>query len=111
MSVSLLSVCNSALWDDILYYSLVIKRFPTKEKLIDYYNQNDHDGPTVVVLFKDIHHTIPTHLDYEIKIYEEDVLWNTNELFSSVFTYIPGMGKHILFLLNSRNCKIITFTV
>ncbi|KAK9687261.1 ABC transporter [Popillia japonica] len=77
----------------LFIYNELIKRFPTKEKLIDYYNQNDHDGPTVVVLFKDIHHTIPTHLDYEIKIYEEDVLWNTNELFSSVFTYIPGMGS------------------
>lgn len=61
--------------------------------LIDYYNTYEHDGPTVVILFNNDRHTVPQHLDYEIKIYEEGILWNTDKLFSDPFTYTPGLGK------------------
>ncbi|GJQ88274.1 hypothetical protein Trydic_g20136, partial [Trypoxylus dichotomus] len=74
-------------------YNEMIKCFPTKEELIQYYNKFEHDGPTVVIFFNNIRHTIPDHLDYEIKIYEDGALWNTDKLFSNPFLYTPGIGS------------------
>ncbi|GJQ88469.1 hypothetical protein Trydic_g10593 [Trypoxylus dichotomus] len=75
-------------------YNEMLKPFPTKEELIQYYNKFEHEDPTVVIIFNNIRHTIPDHLDYDIKIYEDRVDWDTDKLFSNPFLYIPGTGAY-----------------
>ncbi|GJQ68998.1 hypothetical protein Trydic_g23925, partial [Trypoxylus dichotomus] len=66
------------------------RAFPTKEELIQYYNKIKYEDPTVAIVFNNIRHTIPNQLDYEIRIYEDGVLWNTDKLFSNPFSHTPG---------------------
>lgn len=71
-----------------------IKRFENRKRLIDYYNSYEKSEVTVAILFEDVGHRIPKHLNYEIMIHEDGVIWNTNKLFSDPFIYIPGRGKY-----------------
>ncbi|KRT86862.1 hypothetical protein AMK59_341, partial [Oryctes borbonicus] len=48
-------------------YNENIKRYASKDELMQHYNTLGYDGPTVVLLFNNYRHTIPEHLDYEIK--------------------------------------------
>ncbi|KRT85163.1 hypothetical protein AMK59_874, partial [Oryctes borbonicus] len=70
-----------------------IKRYASKDELMQHYNTLGYDDSTVVLLFNNYRHTIPEHLDYEIKVYEEGVLWNTDKMFSNPFVYSQGIGK------------------
>lgn len=47
----------------------------------------------MALIFKDTYSgKIPTKLNYDIRIYEKNLLWHTNKLYKTLMQYIPGMG-------------------
>lgn len=78
----------------IVFLFLAIRSFDNEDDLISYHRKHGVNDTVLGVVYK-INNTesIPKQLVYDIRLYERGITWDTDSLYHSEMSYVPGRGK------------------